>query len=157
MEQPGAEGGPYTHSGPVGTELIHFGPTRLEPADEAGPQAGNEAVDPVAVLVCHGMGQQVRYETISSIAQAIRTEAAVKGTPLDPIEVHHTQANDDFLARAELRWVDEDQRQHEVHVYEAYWAPLTEGRVTYRDTLRFLFRRRLERSSLQQTVLPEQL
>ena len=28
----------------------------------------------------------------------------------------------------------------QVHVYEAYWAPLTEGRVTFWDTIKFLLR-----------------
>jgi hypothetical protein len=50
------------HAGPVFVpeRLIHYGPLwdeRLEAARKA-----NEG--PVAVLVCHGMGQQVRYETI---------------------------------------------------------------------------------------------
>ena len=26
-----------------------------------------------------------------------------------------------------------------VHIYEAYWAPLTEGQVTLRDVILFLF------------------
>src|SRR5262249_29879887 len=30
------------------------------------------------------------------------------------------------------------ERTHEVHVFEAYWAPITEGRVTYWDTAKFL-------------------
>ena len=135
MEQPVTEDVSLRSPGsePLRAGLIHFGLQDLDPKTET------HSIDPVAVLVCHGMGQQVRYETISSIAQAIRTEAAKRNTPLEPIEVHLTQANDDFLARAELKWVDEKQQQHEVHVYEAYWAPLTEGRVSYRDTLRFLF------------------
>src|SRR6202007_2710864 len=47
--------------------------------------------------------------------------------------------DDSFLARAEIAGTDVNSRDHSVHVYEAYWAPLTEGRVTYWDTLKFLF------------------
>src|SRR5947207_3050204 len=50
-----------------------------------------------------------------------------------------SEANDDFLPRAEVRW-ENDGRKHEVHIYEAYWAPLTEGKVTYWDTIKFLLR-----------------
>src|ERR1700692_2439177 len=104
MEQPVTEdASPRSPgSGPLRAGLIHFGPIQ-----DLDPKTETRSIDPVAVLVCHGMGQQVRYETISSIAQAIRTEAAKRNTPLEPIEVHLTQANDDFLARAELKWADE--------------------------------------------------
>jgi hypothetical protein len=117
-----------------GTALVHFGPiwdATLESERERGK-------GPVAVLVCHGMGQQVRYETISSIAQAIRTEARDKGGAVSPVEVHLCQGNDGFLARAEVGWTDPGEIPHDVHVYEAYWAPLTEGKVTYWDTVKFL-------------------
>jgi len=125
------------HAGPVFApeRLIHYGPLwdeRLEAARKA-----NEG--PVAVLVCHGMGQQVRYETISAVAEAILAGARELGATTLPVEVRLCEANDDFLARAEVKWRNGD-REHEVHVYEAYWAPLTEGRVAYWDTVKFLLR-----------------
>jgi hypothetical protein len=51
------EGG--SQLGVTGTDLIHYGAT-WNPA--AKLEAGQESV---AVIVCHGMGQQVRYETIA--------------------------------------------------------------------------------------------
>jgi hypothetical protein len=120
--------------GLAGTRLIHYGAT-WNPAAEG---TAEQAWETVGVLVCHGMGQQVRYETISSVAQAIRTEAAAQGGRVSPVEVHLSAEHDEFLARAELSWKDKDQREHCVHVYEAYWAPLTEGQVTYWDTIKFL-------------------
>jgi hypothetical protein len=118
------------------TGAIHYGATWNPQAVEiSGEQKEN-----VAVLVCHGMGQQVRYETISAVAQSIREEATRHGNTVGPVEVHLSQANDAFLVRAELSWTDKDAVIHCVHVYEAYWAPLTEGRVTYWDTIKFLFR-----------------
>ncbi|MFY9822107.1 MAG: hypothetical protein WAM82_12045 [Thermoanaerobaculia bacterium] len=40
--------------------------------------------------------------------------------------------------RLELELEDPRGVTHEVHVYEAYWAPLTEGNVTLRETMGFL-------------------
>lgn len=118
-----------------GTRLVHYGP--LWDADLETIREKHHG--PVAVLVCHGMGQQVRYETISSVAEAIRTEAAAKRGTVRDTEVHLSKLDDSFLARAEIGWADVTGGDHSVHVYEAYWAPLTEGRVTYWDTIKFLF------------------
>jgi hypothetical protein len=117
------------------TRTIHYGAIwdpRLEKARESGH-------GPIAVLVCHGMGQQVRYETISAVAEAIRVEARNRQAIVELVHVHLCEANDDFLARAEVKW-EKGGEEHEVHVYEAYWAPLTEGKVTYWDTIKFLVR-----------------
>jgi len=126
-----------SHHAVVGSpeRLIHYRPLwdeRLETARASGE-------GPVAVLVCHGMGQQVRYETISSVAAALLAEARARGAALFPVEVTLSEANDDFLPRAEVKWTT-DARKHEVHIYEAYWAPLTEGKVTYWETIKFLLR-----------------
>ncbi len=118
-----------------GTPLIHYGPAW----DSTLEASRGTSADPVAVLVCHGMGQQVRYETISQVAEAIRTEAAGKGGAVSPVEVHLSECDGTFLARAELQWTDAAHAPHAVHVYEAYWAPITEGQVTYWDTVKFLF------------------
>lgn len=126
---------PPQRPGLAGTRLIHYGPF----SDTTLEQTRTTEGAPVAVLVCHGMGQQVRYETISQIAQAIRTEAKAKRGNVRDVEVNLSKlADDSFLARAEVGWTDADAHDHNVHVYEAYWAPLTEGRVTYWDTVKFL-------------------
>ncbi len=118
-----------------GTRLVHYGP-----AWDAGLEAARgTSADPVAVLVCHGMGQQVRYETISQVAESISTEVTAQGGIVSPVEVHLSECDGTFLSRAELQWTDAAHAPHAVHVYEAYWAPLTEGRVTYWDTIKFLF------------------
>ncbi|MGP8156400.1 MAG: hypothetical protein ACLQMT_06030 [Candidatus Acidiferrales bacterium] len=121
----------------TGTKLIHYGPAwdaALE-ATRATPEG------PVAVLVFHGMGQQVRYDTISLVAKAILDEAEKLNPQPDavsPPQVHVCEDSDGFLARAEIQWTDSAQQEHNVHVYEAYWAPLTEGKVTYWETVKFL-------------------
>jgi hypothetical protein len=122
-------------AGLAGTKLVHSGPIW----DATLEATRGSHLGPVAVLVCHGMGQQVRFETISSVAEAILLEARADDAETMPVEVHLCEANDDFLARAEVKWT-KDGTPHEVHVYEAYWAPLTEGKVTYWDTVKFLCR-----------------
>lgn len=117
------------------SQRIHYQPLW----DERLKAARHANRDVTAILVCHGMGQQVRYQTISSVAEALLIEARRRGAKPSPVDIVLSQANDDFLARAEVKW-DLAGKQHEVHVYEAYWAPLTEGKVTYWETIKFLFR-----------------
>jgi hypothetical protein len=128
-----AQASPPNRPGVSGTTLVHYGPIWDRSLDAY--QEGKER--PVAVLVCHGMGQQVRYETISAVAQCILAEAKTEGGTVAPIEVHLTEANGEFLARAEINWTDQSEHKHQVHVYEAYWAPLTEGKITYWETVKF--------------------
>lgn len=107
-----------------------------------------------AVIVCHGMGQQIRWQTlcelVSSLTRAqvvtpgsdvavrqVRFQSFAEHVPLgNPREV----GDPFFLGRAEatLHVPDGDAPARDVHIYEAYWAPLTEGRITLRQTVRFL-------------------
>jgi hypothetical protein len=129
-----AAGAQPVRAGLAGTPLVHYGAIW----DARLTQEEKTENIPVAVLVCHGMGQQVRYETISSVAEAILTEARDQGGTISPVEVHLAQQNGEFLSRAEIHWTDKTNVPHDVHVYEAYWAPLTEGQVTYWETVKFL-------------------
>ena len=89
---------------------IHYGIRDVALKPEASP---------VAVLVCHGMGQQVRYETISAIASGILTEAAKAGGVVDPLSVRLFQEDHSICTRAEISWTDADRVAHAAHVYEA--------------------------------------
>ena len=104
-----------------------------------------EVVDPdpagrqrIAVVVCHGMGQQVRFETIDSVARLIGLAAEAKDHDVSEIKTRFATLSGIKTARAEL--TIGGQQPQEVHVYEAYWAPLTEGVVRLRDVVVFLFR-----------------
>ncbi|MBM3818693.1 MAG: hypothetical protein FJW14_06710 [Acidimicrobiia bacterium] len=112
--------------------------TDLEPAtlDAKSPDA-------TAVIVFHGMGQQVRWETIDMLVDTLDRHGHVK-----PRSVHVRQAlftdadgRELRLGRAEcvIASSDTEARRTETHVYEAYWAPLTEGAVGVRDVVHFLF------------------
>jgi hypothetical protein len=103
---------------------------RLEPNDRR-----------IAVLACHGMGQQVCYETVDSVATAICGQVCPENgwRVSDVPKVRVAQLGDLQLGRVELRLSD-DITSREVHVYEAYWAPLTQGRICLTETVGFLFR-----------------
>src|SRR3984957_3321115 len=122
----------------VGTPLVRYGLNSEGTLD--AKTSADEGDGPVAVLVCHGMGKQVRYETISSVAHAIRKQAGVLNgaANIKAVGVRLSYENGSFLARAELDWTDTAHKKHSVHVYEAYWAPLTQGQVSYWDTIVFL-------------------
>ncbi len=102
------------------------------------PPAG----EPVAVIVTHGMGQQVPYETIEDVAEAIWRGAEATSSPSLIRWVRlGTRGKDDIepeLVRAEIQ-VQHAGKMFDVHIYEAYWAPLTEGKVTLKDVMSFLF------------------
>ena len=65
-------------------------------------EAPQAVVPTVAMLVCHGMGQQVRYETISSVADCLLTEAKAEGGTADPVVINLSCENQNFLPRAEI-------------------------------------------------------
>jgi hypothetical protein len=100
----------------------------------------------VAVIVAHGMGQQVPYETIDGVAQATQRGAEEAGATIGTSVIRSVRLginNDNDietqLVRVECEVVDQSGSSYDVHIYEAYWAPLTEGKVTAGDVVKFLF------------------
>lgn len=81
----------------------------------------------LAVVVVHGMGQQLPYETIDRVVAKIHEPA-----PDAPI-AKRAKLGDDAQSYVETRVAGK-----RVDVFEAYWAPTTEGRVTLRDVMGFL-------------------
>jgi hypothetical protein len=95
-----------------------------------------------AVFVAHGMGQQIPFQTLDQVALGLRREdKRWKEKEPDRVPgVARTVENEPGkpFQRLELQLQNPLGVAHEVHVYESYWAPLTEGNVTLRDTMRFL-------------------
>ncbi|MGH7626952.1 MAG: hypothetical protein ACREOJ_16750 [Gemmatimonadaceae bacterium] len=93
---------------------------------------------PAAVIVCHGMGQQVEFETLSLVADAVWRRQSAEPLADAPVRVRYVAFDDQWHPRVEMTLGTPDGRTREVHFYEAYWAPLTEGRVRLGRVLAFL-------------------
>ena len=110
---------------------------------------------PIAVLVFHGMGQQAQFESLNDVVEALIQahverswtvkrrqdnwlECEMDGT----VDLTKPRSDSDVLlpsAQVTLQTPD-GRAQQEFDVFEAYWAPLTEGVATAWDTLLFLLR-----------------
>ena len=100
--------------------------------------ATSRASRPVAIIVSHGMGQQVPFETLNSVAAALWSRQSRTPLAASDARVRYVAFGEDWLPRVELTLSVNDTVQREVHLYEVYWAPLTEGKVVLRDVLAFL-------------------
>jgi len=97
------------------------------------------AAPPSAVLVFHGVGEEVRFDTLSRTASLILAEAKERGAKEISVVVRAVPKDaHTFQYRSELSWTEIDGVARQVHVYEAYWAPLTVGKVSYIETVCFL-------------------
>lgn len=85
-----------------------------------------------AVIAIHGIGQQGHFDTIDSIAKSIcGDDGAVSiQAEMEPMDRSH-----DVIPRVRVQF---DSTGHQVDIYEVYWAPLTEGRVSLREVVGFL-------------------
>ena len=119
---------------------------RHEARPATTPESGPEPYR-VAFLVTHGMGQQVPFETLSMIGQALVTEHS-KRHPQErddefKVSVRRVQltsaADAPELSRAEVAFPPRDGKSVEAHIYESYWAPLTEGQISFLQTVGFLY------------------
>ncbi|HYG62791.1 MAG TPA: hypothetical protein VEL74_09440 [Thermoanaerobaculia bacterium] len=91
----------------------------------------------IAVLALHGMGQQIQFETLDQVQRNFCAAAERQGVKLPKPGVQVARLNGEVMRRAEVR-LGEEKGAPEVHFYESYWAPLTEGRVGLRDVISFL-------------------
>ena len=128
--------------GPAVLGCMHFRPAEApQQVALTSPSAGlPHAPDRVAILVAHGMGQQIEHETLDLVVDGIYRAAAEVKHDLPKPTVGTGFVGGKPHRRAQLVVPTVAGGTREVHVYEAYWAPLTEGRVSLRDTLRFLAR-----------------
>ena len=83
------------------------------------------------------MGQQIPFRTLDDVAEGLLHAAPSAGAP-KPV-ARTVAVGGERLSRLELT-LSVGTAERDVHVYEAYWAPLTEGRVTLRDVAGFLLR-----------------
>jgi hypothetical protein len=91
-----------------------------------------------AVFAIHGMGGQLQFQTLTDVADGLgQASLRAGGTPA-PVVARSIGIGDERLERLEMTLARGETRRT-VHIYEGYWAPLTEGEVTLRDVIRFLF------------------
>jgi hypothetical protein len=111
------------------------------------PDTGEDDDRPrrVAFIVTHGMGQQVPFETLSMVGQALITEHLTRNQ--GNRDDFHTQvrrvrltAADDApeLSRVEVS-LHAQGKSVDAHIYESYWAPYTEGQISFLRTVVFLY------------------
>ena len=116
----------------VRTAAANRSPSSGDPRSQAEPAA-------TAIVVWHGMGQQLPSETIELVAKALAArQARSAGGAQQGIVTRTVLLGQRWLRRAELD-LAEGGRVRRVHIYEGYWAPLTQGRITLAETISFLF------------------
>ena len=112
-----------------------------EPSYAVGVSHIESGLKKVAVFVTHGMGQPIPFQTLDAVAEALRVldEKQYKKDPkLNPKPKSNTiKSGDVWLQRIELT-LREGPAAVEAHVYEGYWAPITEGRITAANVIGFL-------------------
>ncbi|MBK6940834.1 MAG: hypothetical protein IPH13_11635 [Planctomycetes bacterium] len=112
----------------VAAEIAGIAPVPPVPPVPPTPPLGN-----TAVIVVHGIGQQLPFETLDAFAHGL-----TRDDPLATNAVRLARVGTRDLPRVEVALTRGLPKPRELHLYEAYWAPLTEGKVTLRDVFAFL-------------------
>lgn len=115
-----------------------FPPTRKAASHKAAEK------EVKAVWVIHGMGQQMPFETLDQLANGLMDACERDGHSRPVALVREAKLGDQILQRVEFSLPphttpDGKKIETEVHLYEAYWAPVTEGVVKLRDVTSFLW------------------
>jgi len=97
-----------------------------------------------AVWVVHGMGQQIPFETLDSLANGL-LDVLPNSTQIKP-RLRTVRIAGQVLQRVELDvdGINKDAagqplKRYELHLYETYWAPKTEGVAQLTDVVSFLW------------------
>ena len=122
-----------------------YGVAETAPAsavEEVARKAAAPARPLHAIFVTHGMGQQIPYQTLDQIAEGLLREDALrfpkKPQPKTNVASVELGEKRERMQRIELQLGPAGTAGCDVHVYEGYWAPLTEGQVTLRNVMSFL-------------------
>lgn len=139
-----ARHGMYSFEQPIEkpVEEIQEEKKRLFAALAEAPRAIESQVK--AVWIVHGMGQQMPFETLDQLANGLMDACERDGHSRPEALVREAKIGDQIIQRVELslpsgKRSDGESETVEVHLYEAYWAPLTEGVATLRNVMSFLW------------------
>lgn len=118
-----------------------------------GAEPKEEKLERRAVWIVHGMGQQIPFETVDSLTEGIlsavsrkfeklKYEASAKEVADLTPTAHAVKIGEQTLQCVQIvlpEKVSPTGKKYELHLFEAYWAPLTEGVAKLRDVVSFLF------------------
>ncbi len=104
----------------------------LKPKAPEGPEKR-------AIWIVHGMGQQIPFETLDSLAEGIMRVGEPAGGGNWAPKFRAVKVGDQTLQRVELNVKGDSGNEYELHLYEAYWAPKTEGVAKITDVVGFLW------------------
>ncbi len=94
---------------------------------------------PIAIFCSHGMGQQIKFSTIDAITKGIldRDRSPSDHAVVTALVKMNAEPDGITLSRAEITITPVD-KDVKAHIYEGYWAPLTEGKIDVRGVVDFL-------------------
>src|SRR6202050_4304205 len=110
-----------------------------QPGFTKAPRVRKDEIEKRAVWIVHGMGQQIPVESLDSFTEGVMSVASPPaGHDAFSPKARSVRVGDQVLQRVELQVAGESGKTYELHLYEAYWAPLTEGVANLRDVTSFL-------------------
>jgi hypothetical protein len=99
-----------------------------------------------AVWIVHGMGQQIPFETVDGLTHGLLQALAELNPPQRPVpRLRTVKIAGQVLQRVEIdvRGTSPDVaggvKNYDLHLYETYWAPKTEGVAKLSDVVSFLW------------------
>jgi hypothetical protein len=114
-------------------------PPKEQAALTKAPRARKDEIEKRAVWIVHGMGQQIPFETLDSLTEGVMSVASPPaGQNAFSPKARSIRVGDQVLQRVELQVAGASGETYELHLYEAYWAPLTEGVAKLKDVTGFL-------------------
>jgi hypothetical protein len=97
-----------------------------------------------AILLVHGIGEQNPYETLDQFGRNLMRYLSFEGGINDlQIEAARYDHNDSTEARIRLKtqaFGPDPNTEGLIDIYEYYWAPQTEDKISYRETLAWLIK-----------------
>ena len=97
-----------------------------------------------AILVVHGIGEQNPYETLDQFGRNLMRYLSFEGGINDlQIAADRYDHNDSTEARIRLKtqaFGPDPNTEGLIDIYEYYWAPQTEDKISYRETLAWLIK-----------------
>jgi uncharacterized membrane protein YdjX (TVP38/TMEM64 family) len=114
------------------------GPSTIQPEVAASARGEHDPLRPRAVFVAHGMGQQVPFQTLDDVARGLCKTIATHDVTVQSRVAATVRVGCETLQRLELELRSKEGQLAPIHLYEAYWAPLTEGVAGLWQVVRFL-------------------